>query len=72
MGAYEVLNLVLKLFATSLDLTLGEALLPFVLQLVHVVDVQGFFPLDFAVWNANHFFKKSGFQPSTFTHGERP
>ena len=55
MGAYEVLNLVLKLFASSLDLTLGEALLPFVLQLVHVVDVQGFFPLDFAVWNANHF-----------------
>ena len=44
MDVCEVLNLVLKIFASFSSLTTLEALLSFLLRLVDVTDSQGFFP----------------------------
>ena len=66
---HEVINLILKIFASSSNLTKGDALLPFVQQLVNVFDASfssGFWSLE-CYW----FFRKCGFQPSTCTYGVR-
>ena len=55
MGACEVLNLVLKIFASFSNVIHGDALSPFILQSVYTSDVQEFFPLDFAVWGKSTF-----------------
>ena len=61
MGACEMLNLVLKIFASLWNRTKDDTLLPLLLLLVHMLEAQGISPPSFSVWRTISFSENTDF-----------